>query len=88
VAKVAVRMAKVVRQFAGGERHDIVLARRRRAVQACEFAHPVCDGVIGARCIAADSKPADHLAVRIERDAAAKCDASQNLPFPASGTPD
>jgi hypothetical protein len=85
VAKVAVRVPEVVRQFAGAEIYDVVLTRRRCAVQAGGGAHPVSDGVIRARGVAADPKPADHLAVHIKRDPAAKCDdASRNLSYPRS----
>ena len=66
MAKVAVRVAEVVRQFAGAKIHNVVVTRSD--VQAGGGAHPVCDGVIRARRVAADPKAADHLTVHIERD--------------------
>ena len=65
-------MADVVRQLARSEVHDVV--RTGSAVQPGEPTHPERNGVIGARRIATDPEPANHLPSHVEWNTTTKCD--------------
>lgn len=68
------RVAKIVRQFAHAEVHDVVLAGLGRAIQPGLLAHAIGNGVIGAGRVSAHPQPTDHLPILIECNATAECD--------------
>jgi hypothetical protein len=75
-----------VRQFAEVEVRDVVrTGAAGGAIQPGEVPHPECYGVIRACGVAADPQAADHLPVRVERDAAAeRDDSTRHVPDPCS----
>lgn len=67
-------VVRIARTLAGGH-----------APEPRELAHAICDDMIGACAVAAHAQPADHLAARIKRDAAAeRDDAPERAPDAAS----